>query len=159
MEKERFESVHRTFDYTPGSIFTNQWSNLAFGIGMIVVPAVWPFGIRIRRLQILSPTVFSTILIVAGVLLLVFTYFSMRKARALIAQGGTITIDGGRVTYPVVNKGKVEYESFLVTDIEYIKDDAEENQCKVSLPDKYVVFETEYFESQEQYEAFRALLG
>ena len=51
----------------------------------------------------------------------------MRKARALIAQGVTIKIDGGRVTYPVIKGGKVEYDSFLVSDINYIKDDDEEN--------------------------------
>ena len=159
MEKEKFESVHKTFNYTPKSVFTNQLSSLAFGIGMIVIPAIYPFGIRIRRAEILSPAVFSTILIIGGVLLLVLTFFNMRKARALIAQGGTIKIDGGRVTYPVIKGGKVEYDSFLVSDINYIKDDDEENQCKVSLPDKYIVFETKYFDSWKQFEEFRSLIG
>ena len=31
MEKEQFKRVQRTFNYTPASIFTNQWSNIAFG--------------------------------------------------------------------------------------------------------------------------------
>ncbi len=159
MEQQKFESVHKTFNYTPKSIFTNQLSNLAFGIGMIVIPAIFPFGLRIRRLHILSPAVFSTILIAGGVLLLTFTYFSMRKARALIAHGAQITINGGRVTFPTVNKGKVEYDSFLISDINYIKDDEKENQCKVSLPDKYIVFETKYFDSWEQFEEFRSLIG
>lgn len=35
---EKFTSVHKTFSYTPQSALTNQWSNLAFGIGMVVVP-------------------------------------------------------------------------------------------------------------------------
>ena len=34
---EKFKSVHQTFSYTPPSAWTNQWSSLAFGIGMIVV--------------------------------------------------------------------------------------------------------------------------
>lgn len=159
MENVKFERVRRTFNYTPESIFTNQWSNLAFGVGMIVVPMICPFGIRIRRVQLLSPTAFSIILVLGGILLLVFTYFSMRNALVLKAQGGSITVDGGRVTYPDVTKGKIEYRSFLVSDIEYVKEDEEENQCKISLPDKYIVLETEYFDSQEEYEAFRALLG
>ena len=33
---EKFKSVHQTFSYTPPSAWTNQWSSLAFGIGMIV---------------------------------------------------------------------------------------------------------------------------
>ena len=149
MESKPFERIQRSFNYTPASIFTNQWSNLAFGVGMIVIPALFPFGIRIRHLRILSPTVFSTILIVGGVLLLFFTWRGMRNARALKAQGGKITIDGNRVTYPEVEKGQVQYRSFLTTDIE----------CKVKLPDNYIVFETKYFDSWEEFETFRTLLG
>ena len=43
---EKFTSVHKTFSYTPQSALTNQWSNLAFGIGMVVVPLIYPFGDR-----------------------------------------------------------------------------------------------------------------
>ena len=92
-------------------------------------------------------------------LLLFFTWRSMRNARALKAAGGKITVDGTRVTYPEVEKGKVEYRSFLTTDIEYVKDDEEEHQCKVKTPDNYIIFETRYFDSEEEFEAFRALLG
>ena len=137
---EKFKSVHQTFSYTPPSAWTNQWSS-------------------IRRAVILSPAVFSTILIIGGVLLLIMTYFDIRKARVLAAQGGTITVDKGRVTYPEVNKSKIEYNSFLISDISYIKDDDEENQFKVSLPDKYIVFETKYFASQEDFEEFRSLFN
>ena len=151
---EKFKSVHKTFSYTPQSALTNQWSSLAFGIGMIVVPLIYPFGLRIRRAVILSPEVFSAILIIGGVLLLIMTYFDIRKARVLAAQGGTITVDKGRV-----NKSKIEYNSFLISDISYIKDDDEENQFKVSLPDKYIVFETKYFASQEEFEGFRSLFN
>ena len=55
---EKFKSVHQTFSYTPPSAWTNQWSSLAFGIGMIVVPLIYPFGLRIRRAVILSSSLF-----------------------------------------------------------------------------------------------------
>lgn len=118
-----------------------------------------PFWVTYQAAVILSPAVFSTILIIGGVLLLIMTYFDIRKARVLAAQGGTITVDKGRVTYPEVNKSKIEYNSFLISDISYIKDDDEENQFKVSLPDKYIVFETKYFASQEDFEEFRSLFN
>ena len=54
---EKFQSVHKTFSYTPKSALTNQWSSLAFGIGMVIVPLIYPFGLRIRRAVILSPEV------------------------------------------------------------------------------------------------------
>lgn len=158
MENLPFERIQRSFSYSPESIFTNQWSNLAFGIGMIVIPALFPFGLRIRHLRILSPAAFSTILIVGGVLLLLFTWRSMRNARVLKAEGGRITVDGPRITYPEVKQGRVEYRSFLTTDIEYVKDDDDEHQCKVKTPDDYIIFEVRYFDSQEEFEAFRRLL-
>ncbi len=99
---------------------------------LVIVPLIYPFGLRIRRAVILSPEVLSTILIICGALLLLMTFFSIRKARVLAAQGGTVTVDKGRVTYPEVNKNKIEYNSFLISDINYIKDDDEENQFKVS---------------------------
>ncbi len=126
---------------------------------MVIVPLIYPFGLRIRRAVILSPEVLSTILIICGALLLLMTFFSIRKARVLAAQGGTVTVDKGRVTYPEVNKSKIEYNSFLISDISYIKDDDEENQFKVSLPDKYIVFEIKYFASQEDFDEFRSLFN
>ena len=56
---EKFQSVHKTFSYTPKSALTNQWSSLAFGIGMVIVPLIYPFGLRIRRAVILSPEVWN----------------------------------------------------------------------------------------------------
>ena len=35
----------------------------------------------------------------------------------------------------------------------------EENQFKVSLPDKYIVFEIKYFASQEDFDEFRSLFN
>lgn len=159
MEKQRFERVQQTFNYTPGSIFTNRLSGLAFGAGMIVVPLIYHFGLRSRKASILSPDLFTTLFVIAGILLLLFTFFNMWIAYRLIAQGGRITVDGARVTYPVVRKRKVEYDSFLISDIRKIEDDEEEHQCNVDLPDKYIVFETEYFDSRAHYDAFRDLLG
>lgn len=92
-------------------------------------------------------------------LLLLFTWRSMRNARVLKAEGGRITVDGPRITYPEVKQGRVEYRSFLTTDIEYVKDDGEEHQCKVKTPDNYIIFEARYFDSEEDFEAFRSLLG
>lgn len=136
----------------------------------MVKPGIWNrYGYRALDLSFwityqtgchpLSPEVLSTILIICGALLLLMTFFSIRKARVLAAQGGTVTVDKGRVTYPEVNKNKIEYNSFLISDINYIKDDDEENQFKVSLPDKYIVFEIKYFASQEDFDEFRSLFN
>ena len=132
----------------------------------MVKPGIWNrYGYRALDLsfwityQTGCHPLLSTILIICGALLLLMTFFSIRKARVLAAQGGTVTVDKGRVTYPEVNKNKIEYNSFLISDINYIKDDDEENQFKVSLPDKYIVFEIKYFASQEDFDEFRSLFN
>lgn len=126
---------------------------------MIVVPLIHPFGLSIRRAEILSPGAFSTILIVGGILLLLMAYLDIRKARVLAAQGGRITVNGMRVTYPTVNKKNIAYESFLISDIEWIKDRDEDNQFVVQLPDRRVIFEIKYFDSVDEFDEFRALFG
>ena len=159
METEKLENVQRKFEYTPKSALTNQWSSLAFGMGMIIVPLIYPFGLRIRRAYILSPGVLSTILIIAGALLLAKTIYDIRKAKVLAMQGGQIIVDGGRVVYPVVKKGKIEYDSFLLSDVQKIKDEEDDNQFDVDLPDKYIIFEIKYFDSQDKFDEFRALFN
>ena len=44
------------FSYTPSNPFSGSVSSLAIGAGMVVVPLVYPFGIRIGRMRILGPT-------------------------------------------------------------------------------------------------------
>ena len=160
METQNTRSAGRRFGYTPASIFTNQLSNLAFGLGMVVVPLVFPFGVRIRRLQILSPAVFSTILILGGALLLLFTFLGMRKARAREkpkAAASRSTAIGSPI--PRYARAGWRYDSFLISDIERIKDDDDQCQCRITLPDRHIVLETDYFDSAEEYAAFRSLLG
>ena len=44
------------FNYTPSNPFSGSVSSLAIGAGMVVVPLVYPFGIRIGRMPILGAT-------------------------------------------------------------------------------------------------------
>lgn len=147
------------FNYTPSNPFSGSVSSLAIGAGMVVVPLVYPFGIRIGRMRILGPTAVTVIFVVGGAALLIFTLLEIRKARVLAAQGGSITVDGDLVTYPVVKKDKIEQGQFNITDIEWVKYDEEEDECKIKTVDDHIILRTDFFENQEAYEDFRALLG
>ena len=100
------------FSYTPTNPFSGSLSSLAIGAGMVIVPLVYPFGIRIGRMPILGATATTIIFVVGGLALLTFTVREIMQARKLIAQGGEITVDGDLVTIPVVKKGTVTNESF-----------------------------------------------
>lgn len=92
------------FNYTPTNPFSGSLSSLAIGAGMVIVPLVYPFGIRIGRMPILGATATTVIFVVGGLTLLAFTAREIMQARRLIAQGGEITVDGDLVTIPVVKK-------------------------------------------------------
>ena len=47
------------FNYTPSNPFSGSVSSLAIGAGMVVVPLVYPFGIRIGRMRILGPVSYT----------------------------------------------------------------------------------------------------
>ena len=54
------------FNYTPSNPFSGSVSSLAIGAGMVVVPLVYPFGIRIGRMRILGPTAVTIIFVIGG---------------------------------------------------------------------------------------------
>ena len=58
------------FSYTPSNPFSGSVSSLAIGAGMVVVPLVYPFGIRIGRMRILGPTAVTIIFVIGGLALL-----------------------------------------------------------------------------------------
>lgn len=149
----------KTFNYTPGSPLMSKLSTLGIALFMIVFPLVAPFGIRIGSMRILGPTAVTVIFVVGGLALLVMTLLEIRKARVLAAKGGTITVDGDVVTYPAVKKGEIETRSFKISEIGRIKYDEEDKECEVTLPDGSVTLNTNFFDSDEEYETFRALLG
>lgn len=149
----------KTFNYTPGSPLMSKLSTLGIALFMIVFPLIAPFGIRIGRMRILGPTAVTVIFVVGGIALLVMTLLEIRKARVLAATGAAITVDGDVVTYPAVKKGQIEMRSFKIPEIEWVKYDEEENECKVKTADDQIILRTDFFENWESYEAFRALLG
>ena len=137
------------FNYTPSNPFSGSVSSLAIGAGMVIVPLVWPFGIRIGRITI--------IFVLGGLALLAFTALEITKARKLIAQGGEITVDGDQVTIPVVKKGAVVLESFKLSEVERTKFDEEENEFNISLPSDHHVIRGAFFDSADAFEAFKSV--
>ena len=124
------------FNYTPSNPFSGSVSSLAIGAGMVIVPLVYPIG---------------------GLALLAFTVREIMQARKLIAQGGEITVEGGKVTIPVVRKKEVVNESFLLSEVEYTKFDEEENEFKISLPADHHVIRGAFFENAEAFDAFKSI--
>ena len=68
------------FNYTPSNPFSGSVSSLAIGAGMVVVPLVYPFGIRIGRMRILGPTAVTIIFVIGGLALLAFTVREIMQA-------------------------------------------------------------------------------
>lgn len=96
----------KTFNYAPASPIKDNITMLAVSVGMVVVPLVYPFGIRIGSTRILGPTSTAIVFIIGGLVLLVITLNKVHLARALAANGGKIVVDTDSVTYPIIKKGE-----------------------------------------------------
>lgn len=147
------------FNYTPRNPFRGSVTSLAFGAGMVVIPLLSPFGIRIGRMRILGPTAVTIIFVLGGLALLTFTALEILQARKLIAQGGMITVDGDKVTVPVVRKEGVAEESFLLSEVERAKYDDEENELDIWLEGRSYTLRGAYFEDADQFESFREIFS
>ena len=130
----------KTFNYAPASPIKDNITMLAVSVGMVVVPLVYPFGIRIGSL-------------------LVITLNKVRLARALAANGGKIVVDADSVTYPIIKKGEKTDKIFKISDIKHLKYDDEEGELEIFLTDDtQITLHAGFFESFERYEEFFALL-
>lgn len=143
------------FNYTPNNPFSGSVSSLAIGAGMVIVPLVWPFGIRIGRTPILGPTAVTVIFVVGGLALLAFTALEIVKARKLIAQGGEIIVDGEQITVPVVRRKEVSNETFSKSEVVKVKYDEEENEFEISLEGRSYTIRGAFFDSADDFLAFR----
>lgn len=123
---------------------------------MVIVPLVYPFGIRIGRMPILGATATTVIFVVGGLTLLAFTDARSCRRAGSSLMAGEITVDGDLVTIPVVKKGTVTNESFRLPDVEYTKFDAEENEFTISLPAAHHVIRGAFFESSDAFDAFKS---
>lgn len=151
----------KSYSYKPSNPFSGKITNLAIAIGMIVVPLVVPFGIRIGRLKILGPTPTAIIFVAGGALLLLFTLLEIRKAKAIIdAGGGRITVEEGKVTIPVIRKGSLAEETFAVDQVKRTKFDDEEKEFEIDLGEGVShTLQSNYFESDELFEEFRSIFA
>ena len=148
----------KTFNYAPASPIKDNITMLAVSVGMVVVPLVYPFGIRIGSTRILGPTSTAIVFIIGGLVLLVITLNKVRLARTL-ANGGKIVVDADSVTYPIIKKGEKTDKIFKISDIKHLKYDDEEGELEIFLTDDtQITLHAGFFESFERYEEFFALL-
>ena len=135
----------KTFNYASTSSIKDNLTFLLVGAALIIFPIVHPFGIRIGVKQILGPIPTTIILIIAGLYMLYTAFRKIRHGRALAAKGGQITVDGDRITYPSIQKGTVEEDSFTISDIASMHYNEEDGILTVSLNSgKIIKFDVEF---------------
>ena len=91
-----------TFNYSSKSSIKDNLTEILVGAGLIIVPVVYPFGIKVGTLRILGPLPTAIILALVGLYMLFRAWRKIHKARKLAAKSCIITVDGDKVTYPVI---------------------------------------------------------
>lgn len=143
------------FNYTPTNPFSGSLSSLAIGAGMVIVPLVYPFGIRIGRMPILGAPPRRSSSLSAG-----SHCWHSPHARSCRRAGSSLRAGKSRRRRPGHDsrgeKGTVTNESFRLPDVEYTKFDAEENEFTISLPAAHHVIRGAFFESSDAFDAFKS---
>lgn len=149
----------KTFNYASTSSIKDNLTFLLVGAALIIFPIVHPFGIRIGVKPILGPIPTTIILIIAGLYMLYTAVRKIRHGRALAAKGGQITIDDERITYPSIQKGVVEDETFTISDISNLHYDEDDGILTVVLNGgKTIKFDVEFFDDLSQLKELMSLL-
>ncbi len=149
----------KTFNYSSKASVKDNLTEIVAGAALIVVPIVYPFGIRIGATRILGPLPTAVLLAIAGLYMLFRVWQSMRKSRILSANGCVIAVDDTRVTYPIVDKGTVTQGTFSCADIARVDYDDEDGILTVTLAnDHKVEFEAEFFDSLSHLKEFTTLI-
>lgn len=149
----------KSFNYASTSSIKENLTSLILGVALIVIPIVYPFGIRIGAKPILGPVPTTILMIIAGLYMLYTAYRKIRQARALSAKGGVITVDDNQVTYPIIRKGSVEQENFSIAEVSETSYDEEDGILTVALNDgKTIKFDVDFFDGLDQLKEFAALL-
>lgn len=149
----------KTFNYASTSSIKDNLTFLLVGAALIIFPIVHPFGIRIGVKPILGPIPTTIILIIAGLYMLYTAFRKIRHGRALAAKGGQITVDGDRITYPNIQKGTVEEDSFTISDIASMHYNEDDGILTVSLNSgKTIKFDVEFFDDLAHLKEFVELI-
>lgn len=149
----------RTFNYNSNSVLKDNLTTIGLSLLLIVVPIIYPFGIKIGSARILGPLPTAIILIALGLFMLFKVLIKVRQARALAAKGCIITVNDDLVTYPIIKKGNVEQGAFKLSEISDIGYDEENGILTVMLTNGTKIrFDLDFFESLSKLKEFVALI-
>lgn len=148
-----------TFNYSSRSALKDNLTTIALSALMIVVPIVYPFGIRIGATRILGPLPTAIILIAIGLIILYRVLMKIREARALAAENCLITVSDDVVTYPIIKQGKVKHSTLKISEIADTSYDNENGILTVTLTNKQKAeFDVDYFDSIDKLKEFAAII-
>ena len=141
-----------TFNYSSKSSIKDNLTEILVGAGLIIVPVVYPFGI-------LGPLPTAIILALVGLYMLFRAWRKIHKARKLAAKSCIITVDGDKVTYPVIVKGNVEMRSFTLSEISSSNYNYDNGILTITLANGSTAkFDVDFFDGLPQLKEFAALL-
>ncbi|MDE6268167.1 MAG: hypothetical protein K2M04_03695 [Muribaculaceae bacterium] len=149
----------KTFTYYPKSVLKDNLTTIVLSLLMIVVPIVYPFGIRIGTARILGPLPTAIIIIAIGLYLLYNVTMRIRNARVLASGNCTITVNDDVVTYPVIKNGRSEQNLLKIPEITNTRYDEDDGILTVTMTNgNKIEFDVDYFDSPDKLKEFEALL-
>ena len=148
-----------TFNYSSKSSIKDNLTEILVGAGLIIVPVVYPFGIKVGTLRILGPLPTAIILAHDGLYMLFRAWRKIHKARKLAAKSCIITDDGEKVTYPVNEKGNDEMRTITLSEKSSTNYKYDNGNLTITLANGSTAkFDVDFFDGLPQLKEFAALL-
>lgn len=149
--------MKKQFSYTPKEGFMSYlWAFLA-PVMVIVVPVVWPFGIRIGRMVILPYPYSAVVLIIIGICVLIYQFRRYKRENLLKRQGHPIVVDEDKITFTTVAKGQAKEVTFSISEVTRADFDKEDELLKVSTGKGNYTFDADFFENNTCFQEFMEL--
>ena len=104
-----------TFNYSSKSSIKDNLTEILVGAGLIIVPVVYPFGIKVGTLRILGPLPTAIILALVGLYMLFRAWRKIHKARKLAAKSCIINVEMRSFTLSEISSSNYNYDNGILT--------------------------------------------
>lgn len=148
----------KQFNYTPKTGIMECITSFIMPVVLIVLPIVYPFGIQLKRFNILPYPYSMYVLVAIGVLLFIYQLRRIRKNTRLKQHVQPIRIDEDKISFVRIHKGGPQEVTFNLADIKNLDLDNEDEILEVETEESKYKFNADFFDSKAEFTQFMKML-
>lgn len=148
----------KQFNYTPKTGIMECITSFIMPVVLIVLPIVYPFGIRLKRFNLLPYPYSMYVLVAIGALLFIYQLRRIRKDAKLKQHVQPIRVDEDKISFVRIHKGIPQEVTFTLADIKNLDLDTEDEILEVQTEKSKYKFDADFFDSKAEFKQFMKVL-